>query len=194
MVLKLGHFGNLITNTLKVLKCRAEEGWRSAGPSVWRMKKYYKESGVLHRVRRIKKVWIMTKCQKYFIVSEELQRVTRMTNSQKGKEHRTYNKTKAGKLDWSHLVYYFLPKTRCWRKTEGRRKRWRRRKKLLDELTETRKLWKLREEAVDRTLWRTRLGRGYGSVVRQEYVTTIFICVSVLLMYRVVSLYTSLCN
>jgi len=27
--------------------------------------------------------------------------------------------------------------------------------------------WKLKEEAPDHTLWRTRSGRGYGSVVRQ---------------------------
>jgi hypothetical protein len=27
--------------------------------------------------------------------------------------------------------------------------------------------WKLKEEALDRTLWRTRFGRGYGPVVRQ---------------------------
>jgi hypothetical protein len=27
--------------------------------------------------------------------------------------------------------------------------------------------WKLKEEALDRTHWRTRFGRGYGPVVRQ---------------------------
>jgi hypothetical protein len=27
--------------------------------------------------------------------------------------------------------------------------------------------WELKEEALDRTLWRTRFGRGYGPVVRQ---------------------------
>ena len=80
----------------QVLKCCAEEGWRSAGPSVWRMKKYYKDSEVLHRVRS------MTKSQKYFIASELLQRfrsirrVRSMTNSQKGKELPTYNKKMAG--------------------------------------------------------------------------------------------------
>jgi len=69
------------------------------------MKKYYKDSEVLHRVRRIKEVRSVTKSQKYFIASEELQRVRSMTNSQKGKEYPTYNRTKAGKLEWSHLVY-----------------------------------------------------------------------------------------
>jgi hypothetical protein len=31
----------------------------------------------------------------------------------------------------------------------------------------TKRYWKLKEEALDRTLWRTRFGRGYGPVVRQ---------------------------
>jgi hypothetical protein len=43
----------------------------------------------------------------------------------------------------------------------------RRRKQLLDDLKEKRGYWKLKEEALDRTLWRTRFGRGYGPVVRQ---------------------------
>jgi hypothetical protein len=42
----------------------------------------------------------------------------------------------------------------------------RRRKQLLDDLKEKRRYWKLKEEALDRTLWRTRFGRGYGPVVR----------------------------
>jgi hypothetical protein len=32
---------------------------------------------------------------------------------------------------------------------------------------EKKKYLKLKEEALDRTLWRTRFGRGYGPVVRQ---------------------------
>ena len=42
-----------------------------------------------------------------------------------------------------------------------------RRKQLLDDLKETRVYWKLKDEAVDYTLWRTRFGIGYGPVVRQ---------------------------
>jgi hypothetical protein len=35
MVLKLGHFGNQIRNSWKIVKCGAGEGWRrSAGPIV----------------------------------------------------------------------------------------------------------------------------------------------------------------
>jgi hypothetical protein len=42
-----------------------------------------------------------------------------------------------------------------------------RRKQLLDDVKEKRRYWKLREEALDRTLWRTCFGRGYGLVIRQ---------------------------
>ena len=50
---------------------------------------------------------------------------------------------------------------------EVRGRRGIRRKQLLDELKETRGYWKLKEEALDRTLWRTRFGRGCRPVVRQ---------------------------
>jgi hypothetical protein len=46
-------------------------------------------------------------------------------------------------------------------------RRGRRRKQLLDDLKERRRYWKLKEEALDRTMWRTRFGRVYGPVVRQ---------------------------
>ena len=42
-----------------------------------------------------------------------------------------------------------------------------RRKQLLDNHKEKETYLKLKEEAVDRTLWRNRFGRGYGSVVKQ---------------------------
>ena len=43
----------------------------------------------------------------------------------------------------------------------------RRRKKLLDELKERRGYSHLKEEALDRTMWRVRFGRGFRLVVRQ---------------------------
>ena len=46
-------------------------------------------------------------------------------------------------------------------------RRGRRRKKLLDHLKEKRGYWKLKEEALDRTVWRSRFGRDYERVVRQ---------------------------
>jgi hypothetical protein len=56
-------------------------------------------------------------------------------------------------------------------KLEGRiemtGRRGRRRKQLLDDLKEKRRYWKLKEEAQNRTVWRTRSGRGYGPVERQ---------------------------
>jgi hypothetical protein len=45
-------------------------------------------------------------------------------------------------------------------------RRGRRRRKLSHNLKERRGYSHLKEEAVDRTVWRTRLGRGFGPVVR----------------------------
>jgi hypothetical protein len=45
-------------------------------------------------------------------------------------------------------------------KVEGIRTRRRRHKQLLDALKETRRYWKLKEEALDRAEWGTRFGRG----------------------------------
>jgi hypothetical protein len=49
----------------------------------------------------------------------------------------------------------------------GTRRRGRRRKQLLDDLTEARRYWKLKQEAQDRIFWRTSFGRCYGHVARQ---------------------------
>jgi hypothetical protein len=46
-------------------------------------------------------------------------------------------------------------------------RRGRRRRKLLDELKERIGYSHLKKEALDRTMWRTRFGRGFGPVVRQ---------------------------
>jgi hypothetical protein len=43
----------------------------------------------------------------------------------------------------------------------------RRRRKLLDDLKERRGYCYLKEEALDRTMWRTGFGRGFGTLVRQ---------------------------
>jgi hypothetical protein len=56
-------------------------------------------------------------------------------------------------------------------KVEGRievtGRRGRRRKQPLDDLNEKTGCWKLKEEALDRTVWRTGFGRGCGLVIRQ---------------------------
>ena len=46
-------------------------------------------------------------------------------------------------------------------------RRGRRRRKLLDDLKERRGYCQLKEEALDRTMWRARFGRGFGPVLRQ---------------------------
>jgi hypothetical protein len=52
-------------------------------------------------------------------------------------------------------------------KIEVTGRRGRRSKKLLDELKERRGYYHLKEEALDRTMWRARFGRGFGLVVKQ---------------------------
>ena len=51
------------------------------------------------------------------------------------------------------------------RKMEVLRRRGRRRKELLDDLKDRRGYCQLKEEALDRTMWRNRFGRGFGPVV-----------------------------
>jgi len=51
---------------------------------------------------------------------------------------------------------------------EMARRREGRRKKLLDDLKDRRGYFHLKEEALDRPMWRHRFGRGFGSVVRQN--------------------------
>jgi hypothetical protein len=52
-------------------------------------------------------------------------------------------------------------------RTEITGRRGRRRKQLLDDIKEKKMYWKFKEEALDRSLLRTRFGKGYGPVVRQ---------------------------
>ena len=47
------------------------------------------------------------------------------------------------------------------------RRQGRRRKKLLDDLKDRRGYCHLKEEALDRSMWRDRFGRGFEPVVRQ---------------------------
>ena len=47
----------------------------------------------------------------------------------------------------------------------GRRRR--RRRKLLDDLKDSRGYCHLKEEALDRTMWRACFGGGFGPVIRQ---------------------------
>ena len=56
-------------------------------------------------------------------------------------------------------------KDKRWIEVTGRRGK--RRRKLLYDLKERRRYSQLKEEALDRTMWRARFGRGFGPVVRQ---------------------------
>ena len=51
---------------------------------------------------------------------------------------------------------------------EVTRRRGRRRRKLMDELKDRRGYAHLKEEALDRTVWRNRFGGDFGPVVRQN--------------------------
>jgi hypothetical protein len=83
-------------------------------------------------------------------------------------ETNTINTIKERKADWiGHILRRnCLLKHVTEGKIEGTRLRGRRRK-VLDDLEEKRRYWNLKEEALDRTLWRTSFGKDYGPVVRQ---------------------------
>jgi hypothetical protein len=49
------------------------------------------------------------------------------------------------------------------------RRQGRKRKQLLDDFKRKREYWKLKEEAIDCTLWRTGFAKSYGLVVKTDY-------------------------
>ena len=74
---------------------------------------------------------------------------------------------------------------------EVTRRRGRRRKEVLDDVNDRRGYCQLKEEALDRTMWRNRFGRGFGPVARQitddddDYVTYIIALLSSFLTQRI---------
>jgi len=87
-------------------------------------------------------------------------------------EHRNIlHKKIKRKANWiGHILRRnWLVKQVIKRKIKGQievtRRQGKRRKKLLDELKDRRGYCELREEAVDRTMWRNRFTRGFGPVV-----------------------------
>jgi hypothetical protein len=88
-------------------------------------------------------------------------------------ERNIVHTTKTRKANWIGQILRrnCLLKQVIEEKLEGRieimGRRGRRRKQLLDYLKEKRRYWKLKEDAPDRALWKTRFGIGYGPVVRQ---------------------------
>jgi hypothetical protein len=99
---------------------------------------------------------------------EMLQRVEEVRN--------ILQKTKIRKANWvGHILrgncllkHVIEGKIKARIKVTGRRGR--RHKQLLDDFKERAGYWKLKEEALDRTIWRIVLGRGYGRVVRHTTV------------------------
>jgi hypothetical protein len=88
----------------------------------------------------------------------------------RGEEYPTYNMKKAnwiGQILRRNCLLKHVIEGKLEGRTEMTERRGRRRKQLLDDLKEKRRYWKLKDEALDRTMWRTRFGRGYGPVVRQ---------------------------
>jgi hypothetical protein len=66
-----------------------------------------------------------------------------------------------------------------------------RRKKLLDNIKEKRRCWKLEEEALDLTLWRARFGRDYGPVVKKttewiNYILQLLLRLLLLLLFFII--------
>jgi hypothetical protein len=99
-----------------------------------------RKGGVLHRVKEKRNIVHTTKRRKAKWIGHILRRNLFLNHVIQGKLERRIEMT-------------------------GRRGRWR--KQLLDDLKEKRSYCKLKEEALDRILWRTRFGSGYGPFVRQ---------------------------
>jgi hypothetical protein len=88
---------------------------------------------------------------------------------QRGNEKSNILHTKRRQAIWiGHILRrHCLLKQVIEGKMKGKGRRGRRCKQLLGGLKEKRGYWKLKEEALGRTLWRTRCGRGYGLIRRQ---------------------------
>ena len=97
---------------------------------------------------------------------------------QSDKEERNIlQEIKRGKTNWighiwcsNCLLTHPVTEGKMGGRIEVTGRRGRRRKQLMDYLKKKRGYWKLKEKALDRTLWRIR-GRSYGPVVRQQLMT-----------------------
>jgi len=89
------------------------------------------------------------------------------TKNQERKEHPTHNHTKEGYWIGHILHRNCVVKHVTEGRMEGKRRLWRKSKHLLDDLKKEREYWKLKEETLDRILWRSRFVTGYGPEVRR---------------------------
>jgi len=108
-----------------------------------------------------------------------------VTKSQVEEEYPTYSKRRKGNWIGHILRRNFLLKHVIEEKIEGRIevkwRRGRRRKQVLDDLKKKTGYWKLKQEALTRTLWRTRFGSVYGHVARHTrlWLMLFFVCTTV---------------
>jgi hypothetical protein len=72
-----------------------------------------------------------------------------------------------GHISCMKCLVKHITEVKIGRRIEVTGRRGRRRKQLLDDPMEKRVYYQLKEEAIDRTLWRTSCGRGYGPLVGQ---------------------------
>jgi len=90
---------------------------------------------------------------------------------QEGERYPTYYKERKANWIGHSLSRRNLIKHGTARTTEGKMEmtgRWGRSKLLLNDLKENRKYLKLKEEASDRTVWRTRFGTDFEAVLRHD--------------------------
>ena len=96
--------------------------------------------------------WILLACYVYSL------RQCRDTHTHTHTYVRTYTHT--------HTYIYTYVCTKKWKNRSDVNTR-KKSRQLLEDLNETRGYWTLKEEVLERTLWRTRFGGGYGPVVGQ---------------------------
>ena len=72
-------------------------------------------------------------------------------------------KTSYSSTDVIMIRILWIPYGRIWRKDEEEDV-----SSLLDDVKEKRGFWRLKEEALDRSVWGTRFGRDYGPVVHRQ--------------------------
>jgi len=70
-------------------------------------------------------------------------------------------------LDWSCLTLGLPYKTRYGRRDRTEKKARKKSKAILDYLEDKGTYWNLKQEALDRNVWRTHFERVYGSVAKQ---------------------------
>jgi hypothetical protein len=149
MVLKLGHLQKYIRNTWNYPTDSIQHVEHSESLKSRMSGKFW--NTVLEKDEENQLDW---PCEKWSV-----------TKSQRGQEYPTNNSRKEGRKANSigHILFRYSLLKYVQGEIQGRREVMGRRcMQLLDDLRERRGHCKLIEEALDRTLWRTYFGRGYG--------------------------------